>query len=610
MYHTQAIRVGPNRTIEPGCDMFEDFLQNAHEWWGVRPETIETLTSLLNDPKHEVSDDDYAAACLIIVVKCYLTGAPHEIQERKRVTCQFQLKPKFTEVPFGVFLECGSCSVRVSFSDIDALAKRLGFVIDPARCGADVAEWRNSPVAKPDTAEYSQLWSKSNALVRVIPTSAYYALTFDVMDEALRRYRQVSIDLKEDCFVVRGTFDSADNAYHYMSEAFDEGVSMRAFGDVSRVCLDSRIGSSKMKSFPPLTESEYNEIRDAPRMSVLKRVFPQAVTYAHVHENLHLPGCPGRDYEERITDPEMYEMLRGMVSKFDDQPLKPLACSELRAALKGMVRIPRGKTNFMLVIGADLVRMKESKYARNSVIQVESQFNWLSGRRGPVYTDISKYHMYEKFRDTSLAFLTALALRDVQFSNAVIREIQPSFIDIEQGQALEHGFCAASRYDDNDAQMQMAIWDGGDANGNLYEELKYLAQTSYFRESDEGPMDGGSSFATQVFCSAMSLEYSTFRRLAQFPIDRSYEFCFLLTRFLSFARNMPINLHLTLLGTGALMNPLSSVIDAIAEFAPLLADCGCNVFIHAPTYEEANEIMYLLSPSVNVESMTSSDFFA
>lgn len=241
-------------------------------------------------------------------------------------------------------------------------------------------------------------------------------------------------------------------------------------------------------------------------------------------------------------------------------PLKVNTFGEIRKIQTRPGNLAYTKTK--IVMGIDSLNLASMEIARNGVLQVASQFNFLESPKDE-YAPISEYYRdFTQGPRASLSVPLSLLMRDRQFvrpdpSEGFFRNV----VSYRNGYYQPASFADYFEIDRNIDNLPILIQDGFDAiNNNL---------------------------VTQVFCAAPSFqgsktpeESSIHALICNTLISAQYEAIARVAVHKSIVTNSEVPLHLTLVGQGAFKNNKSAITNGIMKAISTVGDHNVKIYIH------------------------------
>lgn len=310
---------------------------------------------------------------------------------------------------------------------------------------------------------------------------------------------------------------------------------------------------------------------------------------------------------ELMADKEWGEYVSKVVELVANDPRaqEEVKNAEIQSSMLSTVeeqyaKLPKnsGTHTVKAVQGVDAKMFPLSRYAKNAIQQVASQFNFLEST-GPNYMPLIGY-VSDKTQgpQASIGALEALVKRDY-----AVREK-------ELGRQPLFGALPANIY--KGGYLMLYNMEGNSQKSFLdylkprIGELRILAQESTPEFATE-PM-------IQVFTAAPSFQGafvpllgSTEEAVCKVIVSRQYRTTAQLAAIRSQETGKPVNLHLTLVGQGAFNNPESVMIDAFKEVFDIVKGFNVNVFIHGYSSVDIEKIKRCAN-NFDLETLSKDDF--
>jgi hypothetical protein len=232
--------------------------------------------------------------------------------------------------------------------------------------------------------------------------------------------------------------------------------------------------------------------------------------------------------------------------------------------------------NAKLVFGIDSLKLASMDFAKNGVLQVASQFNFLESTTDN-YTPISGYISDPtQGPRASLSVPISLAARDLEFRN---KDLNSSLFETIPGAKYKGGYYEPS-FDTKQAAIEYGMIS------KRISELLILAQDGY-------DCIGG-NLVTQVFCAAPSFqgrnrpeEGSIQSMICDILIEAQYEAIAKLAVSKSIKTKSVVPLHLTLVGQGAFNNNKSAILKGVLRAMQVLEGHQNKVNAYIHVFEES-----------------------
>ena len=228
-----------------------------------------------------------------------------------------------------------------------------------------------------------------------------------------------------------------------------------------------------------------------------------------------------------------------------------------------------------VVFGVDALNLASMDIARNGVLQVASQFNFLESPSNE-YTPISLY--YSDRTQGPMASLSAplsLVMRDNTLS-----ENDPGFFG-------------------ENFQYKNGYYEPSNDRKKLFEEYCFI--NNHINNLPILIQDGyditGKNLVTQVFCAAPSYqgrekpdEATVDALICNSLISAQYEAIARVAVWKSYITKAEVSLHLTLVGQGAFNNNESAILQGIMKAIAIVADHNVKIYIHVYDKNQLNNL--------------------
>ena len=254
-----------------------------------------------------------------------------------------------------------------------------------------------------------------------------------------------------------------------------------------------------------------------------------------------------------------------------------------------------GSATFQIVQGVDALVLASSPLAKNGILQVASQFNFLESKT-PNYTNIIDYlDDHTQGPRASLGSLAALILRDYCFEN---RDQNWAFF--KESECYDGGYFMPWKLPEKEQQVLYL---------RLCAKISSLAILAQW-----GFPDVGDYHLLQIFTAAPSYQdkdipspNSYGEKICTLLVEAQYRAVAQLAAMRSVVSKARVPLHLTLVGQGAFNNPPSVM---KAAFLAVLATVECfdvDVYVHGYSKEDVKKIRGFMPR--DVREMSKYEFF-
>ena len=329
---------------------------------------------------------------------------------------------------------------------------------------------------------------------------------------------------------------------------------------------------------------------------VIAGSIPKEVTYVyetikeHIDTNaLVLDKRPYNSWKDYVCTALLaFEWIKNSIHKFP----RSFTVGEINDLYMSLKTSKQGNrsSKFNVVVGVDAKLLPASKLAKNAVLQVASQFNFLESKT-PEYTDITEYYNdATQGPQASIGSLAALILRDAAFKDRDPQTIFGTAKDVYKG-----GYLMPSKLDEPEQNSALLTH----LRTNI-KDLRILAQW--------GLPELGAAPLLQVFTAAPSFQEeegddedlrvalkpaqgSTDEEICTLLVTSQYRAVAQIAALRSLAAQERIPLHLTLVGQGAFNNPGCAVKSALQAVYDVVDGFDVDVYIHCFNME--NDVVNL-----------------
>ena len=343
-------------------------------------------------------------------------------------------------------------------------------------------------------------------------------------------------------------------------------------------------------------------------------VHPIVLRIDSILRTLHSENLTTGDYSEwrayvenAVTLVESKQILSNESSRFYNTPVP----FELRFIEKRFEQHRNRKTTtvqtenatFCIVQGVDALTLPISRFTKDAIVQVASQFNFLESKT-PTHCNITEY-IDDRTQGprASLGSLAALIVRDSYLST--IDKNAEFFRLVMAKKCYSGGYFMPYALSQHDQTIVYASLI------NHKNRLNILAQW--------GKSDLGSHPILQIFTAAPSYQDadppetgSTGEQICILLVEAQYRAVAQIAAMRSLVSGTRVSLHLTLVGQGAFNNPPSVLASALRAVYETVRYFEVDVFIHGYSDSDVEKIEHSLPTGVQgfIRKMTKEYFFS
>lgn len=250
------------------------------------------------------------------------------------------------------------------------------------------------------------------------------------------------------------------------------------------------------------------------------------------------------------------------------QQLKVNTLGEIRKVTGSLKTNSVAFDKVKIIMGIDALHLASMDIAKNGVLQVASQFNFLESTSN-AYTPISEYsNDWTQGPRASLSVPASLVIRDFQFEKS-----DPSVgFFVSSNANYRGGYYVPSPF------VREAFNEYLEISQNI-EDLPILVQDGFDSLSN--------NLVTQIFCAAPSFqnakapdETSIQALICNTLMSAQYEAAARVAVHKSLVTKAEVPLHLTLVGQGAFNNNKSAIMNGISKVISIIGSHNVKVYIH------------------------------